>query len=70
MLAKTIQRFLAAAARRAIKREKPTIIAITGSVGKSSAKEAIAVALGSHEPASDVRASLKNENNEYGVPFT
>jgi UDP-N-acetylmuramoyl-tripeptide--D-alanyl-D-alanine ligase len=70
MIAKTIKSFLAASARRAIKRDKPLIVAITGSLGKSSAKEAIAAALGAFEPGSDVRASLKNYNNEYGVPFT
>lgn len=70
MVTKLVQRFLASAARRAIRREKPTIVAITGSVGKSSTKEAIAVALGARESGSDVRASLKNYNNEYGVPFT
>jgi UDP-N-acetylmuramoyl-tripeptide--D-alanyl-D-alanine ligase len=70
MLATAIKSFLAASARRAIKREKPLIVAITGSLGKSSAKEAIAAALGASEPGSDVRASLKNYNNEYGVPFT
>lgn len=70
MITKLIQRFLAAASRRAIRREHPTIVAITGSVGKSSVKEAIGVALGAHESGSDVRMSLKNYNNEYGVPFT
>lgn len=70
MLAHAIQRFLASAARRAIKREKPTVVAITGSVGKSSAKEAIAVALGAREPGTDVRATIRNYNNEYGLPFT
>ena len=70
MLVKSIQRFLASAARRAIKRERPTIVAITGSVGKSSAKEAIAVALGAREPGTDVRATIRNYNNEYGLPFT
>lgn len=70
MITKLVQRFLAASARRAIRREKPAIVAITGSVGKSSTKEAIAVALGSREAGSSVRASLKNYNNEYGVPFT
>lgn len=61
---------LATASRRAIRREKPMIVAITGSLGKSSAKEAIAVALGAREPASSVRAARKNYNNEFGVPFT
>ncbi|MBE7524931.1 UDP-N-acetylmuramoyl-tripeptide--D-alanyl-D-alanine ligase [candidate division WWE3 bacterium] len=70
MLNSVIITIFAAAARRAIRREKPFIIAVTGSVGKSSAKETIAAALGAREAGSSVRASLKNYNNEYGVPFT
>lgn len=70
MIKKWIVSFLAAATRRAISREKPAIIAITGSYGKSSAKDAIAVALGANEPRSTVRATRKNYNNEFGVPFT
>lgn len=70
MIKRLIIRMLAASARRAIRREKPTIVAITGSLGKSSAKEAIAVAMGAREPGSSVRASRKNYNNEFGVPFT
>lgn len=70
MIKKWIIAFLAASARRAIRREKPTIVAITGSFGKSSAKEAIAIALGASEPGAFVRATRKNYNNEFGVPFT
>lgn len=70
MIHTVVQRFLGAAARRAIRREKPRIVAVTGSVGKSSVKEAIGVALGTREPKTGVRASLKNYNNEYGVPLT
>jgi UDP-N-acetylmuramoyl-tripeptide--D-alanyl-D-alanine ligase len=70
MIKRLMIRILAAAARRAIRREKPVIVAITGSLGKSSTKEAIAVAMGAHEPGSSVRASRKNYNNEFGVPFT
>lgn len=69
MITKLVQRILALAVRRAIRREKPVIVAVTGSVGKSSTKEAIAVALGAREPGTDVRVSPKNYNNEYGVPF-
>lgn len=70
MIKKWIIAFLAASARRAIRREKTMIIAITGSFGKSSAKEAIATALGAFESGSSVRATKKNYNNEFGVPFT
>lgn len=70
MIKRTIVALLAASAKRAVRREKPVIIAITGSFGKSSAKEATAIAMGVRESGSQVRASLKNYNNEFGVPFT
>ncbi|MBI4120460.1 MAG: hypothetical protein HY454_03265 [Parcubacteria group bacterium] len=50
-------------------RYKPKIVAITGSVGKSSAKEAIALVLSQVYPG-EVRKSAKNLNNEIGVPLT
>jgi len=46
---------------------KPDVIGITGSVGKTSAKEAIYTVL-SHEKK--VRASEGNYNNEFGLPLT
>lgn len=70
MMKQWMIRFLATSSRRAIKREKTMVIAITGSYGKSSAKEAIATALGAFEPGSTVRSAKKNYNNEFGVPFT
>ncbi len=70
MIKKLLIRFLAASARRILAREKPLIVGITGSYGKSSAKEAIAIALGAMEPGSLVRSSPKNYNNEFGLPFT
>ena len=48
-------------------RYKPDVISITGSVGKTSAKEAIYAVLGSYY---SVRRSTKNYNNEIGVPIT
>ncbi len=45
----------------------PLVIAVTGSVGKTSAKEAIyAVVSGKFE----TRKNIKNYNNEFGLPFT
>ncbi len=46
---------------------KPKIVAVTGSVGKTSAKEAIALVLAKKYK---VRTAYKNYNNEFGVPFT
>ena len=57
-------RKLAGAAR---KRTAARIIAITGSVGKTSTKEAMAAALA---PLGTVSASLGNLNNRWGVPLS
>lgn len=46
---------------------KPTVIAITGSIGKTTSKEAIYHVL---KDKLRVRASFKNYNNEIGVPLT
>lgn len=50
-----------------LKRHKPKIVAITGSVGKTSAREAVFVVLSSKYK---VRQNLKNYNNEIGIPLT
>lgn len=54
-------------AKGAIKKYKPKIIAITGSVGKTSTKDAIytVVSHGAH-----VRKSEKSFNSEIGIPLT
>lgn len=57
-------RFLA---RLVLKKYKPDIIGITGSVGKTSAKEAIYAVLSSKFK---VRKNIKNYNNEIGVPLS
>ncbi|MFH1170905.1 MAG: UDP-N-acetylmuramoyl-tripeptide--D-alanyl-D-alanine ligase [Candidatus Vogelbacteria bacterium] len=54
-------------AKLILHRYKPKIVAVTGSVGKTSAKDAIALAL---QTASTVRASPKSYNSEIGVPLT
>ncbi|MDP2631709.1 MAG: Mur ligase family protein [Candidatus Uhrbacteria bacterium] len=46
---------------------KPKVIAITGSIGKTSTKEAIALVL---KDEMSVRVAKKNYNNEFGVPLT
>ncbi|MFA5935383.1 MAG: UDP-N-acetylmuramoyl-tripeptide--D-alanyl-D-alanine ligase [Patescibacteria group bacterium] len=65
-----LMKVLADSARAAIRREKLRIIAVAGSVGKSSTKQAIAVAKGAGDSDSRVRASAKNYNNELGIPLT
>src|SRR3989344_1649369 len=54
-------------AKLILARFKPKIIAISGTVGKTSAKEAVALVLGSEF---DVRKSEKSYNSEIGVPLT
>ncbi|MEK7505994.1 MAG: hypothetical protein AAB572_00110, partial [Patescibacteria group bacterium] len=53
-------------ARLTIKRYKPAVIGVTGNVGKTSAKMAIAAALSGER---SVRASSNNFNNELGLPL-
>ncbi|MHB8651961.1 MAG: UDP-N-acetylmuramoyl-tripeptide--D-alanyl-D-alanine ligase [Minisyncoccota bacterium] len=58
---------LAFEARLVLKKYKPRIVAITGSVGKTSAKDAIATVLATRF---SVRKSEKSFNSEIGVPLT
>src|SRR3989344_6050219 len=63
-LIKLILKFLA---RRVIERYQPTVIGITGSVGKTTAKDAIYSVL---SRKFWVRKNEENYNNEIGVPMT
>lgn len=54
-------------ARMILKKYHPLVVGITGSVGKTSSKDAIFAVLSSKF---SVRASYKNYNNELGVPLT
>lgn len=54
-------------ARLVLRRHKPQIIAVTGSVGKTTTKDAIYAALsGTHH----IRKSAKSFNSDFGVPLT
>lgn len=64
---KFIQSKLKFLTKAIIKKYNPDVIGITGSVGKSSAKEAIKKVL---ESNFQVRANIKNYNNEIGLPLT
>ncbi|MDP3934997.1 MAG: Mur ligase family protein [Candidatus Giovannonibacteria bacterium] len=64
MIKKIITKILALEAKLALKKHKPKIIGITGSVGKSSAKEAAAAVL---ESRFNVRKSVKSYNSELGM---
>lgn len=64
---KIIQLKLKILAKIILAKYKPDVIGITGSVGKTSAKEAVYAALSSKFNA---RRNIKNYNNEIGVPLT
>lgn len=63
----TLKRILKSLAAKALNKYKPFVIAVTGSVGKSSAKEAIFHVL-EHKYKGKVRKTEKNYNNEIGAP--
>ena len=62
-----LQNILALFARRTIYKYAPLVIGITGSVGKTSTREAIFAVL---KNKYKVRTSEKNYNNEIGLPLT
>lgn len=61
-----IGKWLANIARERLAVFKPTVVAVTGSVGKTSTRTAIGIALSA---AHSVRTPYKNYNNEFGVPL-
>src|SRR3989344_1321788 len=62
-----LEKLLRILARLTLKKYRPSVIGITGNVGKTSTKEAIRVVL-EHERR--VRTASKNFNNELGLPLT
>lgn len=50
-----------------LKKYRPAVIGVTGSIGKTSTKDAIVKVL---EKKFNVRSSFKNYNNEIGLPLT
>ena len=59
--------FLGLFARAVLHRYRPRIVMVSGSVGKTSTKDAVAAALSARF---FVRKSEKSFNSEFGVPFT
>lgn len=64
---KRFERTLGWLARRIIRKYRPDVIAVTGSYGKTTTKEAIFTVLASHF---SVRQSQGNLNNEIGLPLS
>lgn len=62
-----LENILRIMARAVLAKYEPTIVGITGSVGKTSAKEAVYTVLAKKY---DVRKNEKNYNNEIGIPLT
>ncbi len=65
---KIVSKILTHEARGALKRRAPTVVAVTGSVGKTSTKDAIAAALAEATDVS-IRKSQKSFNSDIGVPL-
>jgi UDP-N-acetylmuramoyl-tripeptide--D-alanyl-D-alanine ligase len=70
MLRKILQKILKILSILVLRKYKPVVIAVTGSVGKTSTKEAIYHVLKSHWGEHRVRRNERNYNNEIGVPLT
>lgn len=66
MLQSLITKLLQQKARRFLKTHKPMVVAVTGSMGKTSSREAIACVLAS---ARKTRTASENYNNEIGMPL-
>ncbi|MBI4433538.1 hypothetical protein HY632_02100 [Candidatus Uhrbacteria bacterium] len=62
-----LEQWMARLARGVIERQQPRVIGITGSVGKTSTKEAIRAVLAA---TARVRSAPKNYNNEIGLPVS
>lgn len=69
-LSEHFQAYLGSCVRATLQRERPFIVAVTGSVGKSSTKQALAALFQQGEYASRTRVTPKNFNNELGLPLT
>ncbi len=64
---KFIQKKLKAKVKGLLEEHKPIIVAVTGSVGKTSTRNAIATILSAKY---SVGTTIKNYNNEFGVPLS
>lgn len=65
-----LQTWLGRAAQKTLRREGAFVIAVTGSVGKSTTKQAIGAVLQADLPDRGVRVPAHSYNNELGLPLT
>ena len=70
MFKKLLQFILKISAQAVLKKYKPFVIGVTGSVGKTSTKEAVYCILRGRFSENKIRRNMKNYNNEIGVPLT
>jgi UDP-N-acetylmuramoyl-tripeptide--D-alanyl-D-alanine ligase len=64
---KIIQDAITRKAKKLLLEHKPIVVTVSGSVGKTSVRNAIATILSAKY---SVRSTIKNYNNEFGVPLT
>ncbi len=67
---KVLEAYLGWCVKTAIKRDKPTMVAIGGSVGKTTTRSVISVVMSALFKPEEYRTSVKNFNNELGVPIS
>ncbi|HCC23735.1 TPA: hypothetical protein DF272_06200 [Candidatus Falkowbacteria bacterium] len=67
IMKKLLQKILAYYSKKILLKYKPRVIGITGSIGKTSTKEAVFAVVKTKFRA---RQNIKNYNNEIGVPLT
>jgi UDP-N-acetylmuramoyl-tripeptide--D-alanyl-D-alanine ligase len=65
-----VLKILRAISAQIIKRHRPYVVAITGTVGKSTAAHFLSDALGALYGTYSVGVSVHNYNGEFGVPLT
>lgn len=70
MLLSAIERWLGNTARKVLKREGAFVVAVTGSMGKSTTKQAIGAVLQSDMWGNRVRVPKHSFNNALGLPLT
>ncbi len=67
---KKLEQYLGWCVKKTVHRDKPRVLVIAGSVGKTSARYALSVAMSRPNQEETYRASQKNYNNELGVPLS